>query len=64
MKFDNERDWLLDRLTKIPALGTLLKDSTIEESLVLDDEPERVVLPYGGSPTHRGDAWKKVADNS
>lgn len=63
MKFDNERDRLLDRLAKIPSLGTLLKDIEIEEPLTLDDEPERVVLPYGGSPMPRGTAWK-MADNS
>ena len=30
MKFDNERDWLLDRLTKIPALGLYLRISRLK----------------------------------
>ena len=63
MKFDKERDRLLDRLAKIPSLEILLKDIEIEEPLTLDGESERVVLPYGGSPMPRSDAWK-VADNS
>ena len=58
MNFNDDRDRLLDKLSKLPELKELLQDKLGEERLVQEENAERAVLPYGGPPAHKGDTWR------